>query len=367
MDFTEAAVSRLMRCQYELAAIRDPRKLRHGLVSALWRAVDCEMAVYLTVDLSRRCGQVTHWPAALRLPPVTAELIDSHREEHPLATHLAVHRAVRAWRLADVAGGERLLGSSLYRTVYQALPARYQLVMRLASPDGDLHVVALGRNHLEFDRWERRGLELLWPSLVACLRAAQRARHYPGAGRALERVRDSRGVVMVDDRLKVELCTEQARLWLAEYFPEERLRHAATLPAPVEQWVRKRLHIESIGRHNPHPVRDPLVQPRGDRFLSIDLVVDHAKGEHLLILAEEALASPVSALGSLGLTPREAEVLSWVAQGKNNVEIGMILGVSARTVQKHLEHIFQKMGVESRTAATLRAWQASRFALLERA
>src|SRR5690606_41009096 len=121
------------------------------------------------------------------------------------------------------------------------------------------------------------------------------------------------------------------------------------------------------GRHNPHPVRDPLVQPRGDRFLSIDLVVDHAQGEHLLILAEEALASPVSALGSLGLTPREAEALSWVAQGKNNVEIGMILGVSARTVQKHLEHIFQKMGVESRTAATLRAWQASRFALLERA
>jgi DNA-binding CsgD family transcriptional regulator len=49
-------------------------------------------------------------------------------------------------------------------------------------------------------------------------------------------------------------------------------------------------------------------------------------------------------------------VLSWVAQGKTNREIGMILGSSARTVQKHLEHVFQKVGVESRTAAILKAW-----------
>ncbi len=366
MEFSEAAVAKLVRCQYELSAIRDPRDLRRGIVTALSRAVDCEMAVYLTVDARHRCGHVTRWPTELAVPPVSGATIDAHRREHPLVAHLAVHRAVRAWRLTDVPGGDRFASSDLHRTVYQALPARYQLAMRLASPDGDLHLVGLGRSHLEFDRWERRGLELLWPSLVACLRAAMRARHYPGASRALDRVRDSRGVVMVDADLRVELCTEQARLWLAEYFPQEWQRHVATLPSPVERWVRKRLHTETIGRRNPQTVRDPLVQSRGERFLSIDLVVDHAKGEHLLILAEEALASPTAALGSLGLTPREAEVLSWVAQGKNNVEIGMILGVSARTVQKHLEHVFQKMGVESRTAATLRAWQASRYALLER-
>jgi DNA-binding CsgD family transcriptional regulator len=53
--------------------------------------------------------------------------------------------------------------------------------------------------------------------------------------------------------------------------------------------------------------------------------------------------------------------MSWVAQGKTNREVGLILGSSARTVQKHLEHIFQKLGVESRTAAILRAWQSARF------
>lgn len=56
----------------------------------------------------------------------------------------------------------------------------------------------------------------------------------------------------------------------------------------------------------------------------------------------------------LGLTRREAEVLTWVADGKTNAEIGLILGTSPRTVQKHLEHIFEKLGVATRTAAAVR-------------
>jgi DNA-binding CsgD family transcriptional regulator len=53
----------------------------------------------------------------------------------------------------------------------------------------------------------------------------------------------------------------------------------------------------------------------------------------------------------LRLTPREVEVLYWVTQGKRNDEIGLILRISPRTVQKHLEHIMDKLGVETRTAA----------------
>ncbi len=51
------------------------------------------------------------------------------------------------------------------------------------------------------------------------------------------------------------------------------------------------------------------------------------------------------------LTQRETEVLQWVLQGKTNAEIGCILGMSTRTVQKHVEHILDKLGVETRTAA----------------
>jgi DNA-binding NarL/FixJ family response regulator len=57
----------------------------------------------------------------------------------------------------------------------------------------------------------------------------------------------------------------------------------------------------------------------------------------------------------LGLTRREVEVLTWVTNGKTNADIGLLLGTSPRTVQKHLEHIFEKLGVETRTAAAMRA------------
>ncbi|MBL9200236.1 MAG: helix-turn-helix transcriptional regulator [Opitutaceae bacterium] len=56
-----------------------------------------------------------------------------------------------------------------------------------------------------------------------------------------------------------------------------------------------------------------------------------------------------------GLTPREAEALIWVAQGKTNPEVAGILGISAHTVRTHLERIFAKLGVETRHAAGLRA------------
>jgi DNA-binding CsgD family transcriptional regulator len=71
----------------------------------------------------------------------------------------------------------------------------------------------------------------------------------------------------------------------------------------------------------------------------------------LLLLEEQQAVRESVSLESCELSRRETEVLQWVAQGKTNTEIGCILGLSRRTVQKHLEHIFEKLGVETRTAA----------------
>lgn len=68
--------------------------------------------------------------------------------------------------------------------------------------------------------------------------------------------------------------------------------------------------------------------------------------------------SSAEPLGRLGLTPRVAEVLLWVAQGKTNADIATILGISESTVKKHLLEIFAVLGVETRSAATLRALEA---------
>lgn len=65
--------------------------------------------------------------------------------------------------------------------------------------------------------------------------------------------------------------------------------------------------------------------------------------------------SSAKPLETLGLSPREAEVLLWAAQGKTNPEIATILGISEETVKKHMKEILATLGVETRTAASLRA------------
>jgi DNA-binding CsgD family transcriptional regulator len=74
--------------------------------------------------------------------------------------------------------------------------------------------------------------------------------------------------------------------------------------------------------------------------------------EFLLRLAKDSGAeAPAEFSSELGLTTREGEVLSWLSKGKTNRDIAQILGLSPRTVDKHLEQIYAKLGVENRTAA----------------
>jgi len=60
-------------------------------------------------------------------------------------------------------------------------------------------------------------------------------------------------------------------------------------------------------------------------------------------------------LEKLGLSVREAEVLLWMSQGKSDADIGLVLGISCATAKKHAAHVYQKLGVENRHAAALRA------------
>jgi DNA-binding CsgD family transcriptional regulator len=71
----------------------------------------------------------------------------------------------------------------------------------------------------------------------------------------------------------------------------------------------------------------------------------------VLIKPRSVASSAARSLASYNLTQREVEVLLWVAKGKTNKDIADILGMSPRTVNKHLEHIYVKLGVETRTAA----------------
>jgi DNA-binding NarL/FixJ family response regulator len=80
----------------------------------------------------------------------------------------------------------------------------------------------------------------------------------------------------------------------------------------------------------------------------------------LFVLEERGDPPGPKSLMPLGLTTREAEVLYWIAQGKSNPDIAVILGANVRTVHKHVEHIFQKLGLETRNAAMLAALEILR-------
>jgi DNA-binding CsgD family transcriptional regulator len=87
-------------------------------------------------------------------------------------------------------------------------------------------------------------------------------------------------------------------------------------------------------------------------MLEMVLVARYRENEVLIRLNELNPRKDVERLAtSLGLTMREAEVLLWGSYGKSSGDISDVLEISPRTVQKHLEHVYEKLGVETRSAA----------------
>ena len=100
---------------------------------------------------------------------------------------------------------------------------------------------------------------------------------------------------------------------------------------------------------------------RSESRLILNFQEQTGDGEWLIVLREESDAAMIEALTlAFRLTQKEAEVLYWVARGKTSRDIGDILGSSPRTVNKHLEHVFTKLGVETRTAAATMAMEKVR-------
>lgn len=101
-----------------------------------------------------------------------------------------------------------------------------------------------------------------------------------------------------------------------------------------------------------HEHGSPLLLTLSGTSLSVRNMGRVGMGETMLLLEQRTANTTVpSRLTDAALTPRETEVLSWLAKGKTNKDIGDILGMSHRTVNKHLEHVFEKLGVETRAAA----------------
>ncbi|MFG3591947.1 response regulator [Bradyrhizobium sp. RDI18] len=118
------------------------------------------------------------------------------------------------------------------------------------------------------------------------------------------------------------------------------------LPEPIPQWLDETRKGKAAAKAAAMPTR------HGNEQLRLQYMGKLGANEFLLRLAKDSGAeAPVEFSSELGLTTREGEVLSWLSKGKTNRDIAQILGLSPRTVDKHLEQIYSKLGVENRTAA----------------
>ena len=121
------------------------------------------------------------------------------------------------------------------------------------------------------------------------------------------------------------------------------------LPDPVRHTIERLLQ-----RRDPPgtTLRIDWREDAGDYALELVLIAQYRENEVLIRLNQFDPEGDAAKLQTrLGLTEREAEVLLWISYGKSNADISEVLAISPRTVQKHLERIYEKLGVETRAAA----------------
>jgi DNA-binding CsgD family transcriptional regulator len=152
-----------------------------------------------------------------------------------------------------------------------------------------------------------------------------------------------RGMLVLRENGSVLSITVLAERWLQQYFGWQ---PGQSLPLLIHQWVATRTpHAALLDRL----VIDRLVIPRHGRRLVIQRIPDQEPPA--LVLRETAASVSPESLTALGLSPRETEVLAWMAQGKTDQDIAAILGLSVRTVHHHVARVLERLGVETRSAA----------------
>ncbi len=146
---------------------------------------------------------------------------------------------------------------------------------------------------------------------------------------------------------RIKWCTPKARALLRELLPGD----AAQVPELPQDVLRQMLAL----RHAAGAGRAQRMLDIGGRQVECAMLSPIGPDELLFRLSEKRAEEEGAVLLQLGVTSRESQVLLWLSRGKSNREIGEILGISPRTVNKHLEQIFVKLGVENRASAAARA------------
>jgi len=226
-----------------------------------------------------------------------------------------------------------------------------QFALNIRSQQGNI-VAFMANRDIPFTATERLMMELLHPHVAIALRRLE-----------IESL-DSFGTVMapwleLDAHARPYSVTRGQSAVLLRYFPHW-LPTPGSLPEPLRMWIR-----ECAARLATQPLAQPLLAFRVDSahgHLVVRFFPASGKAGAALRLLETPAAREFRFWGRLaGLTGREREVLRWMAAGKRDAEIAVILDISAATARKHVEHILARLGTDSRTTAVRALHAASRW------
>jgi DNA-binding CsgD family transcriptional regulator len=316
----------LLRFVAEAESVGGDQPFTPDLLAELGRLIPADSVVYNELDRVRRRRIVLVGRLDDEVDGV--ELDDETRwrvllEEHPLCQRQQEGH-FGAVKLSDFLTQRELHRTWVYENFFAPFDVEYELVVPIPSPLWHTKTFLFGRSGgRDFTERDRLLLDLLQPHLARIWLAARTHRLLSSALAELDRVdeHDPRGVILLGLGGEVEFASPPTERLLREFFPA---RSGGRLPAALVAW------LESGDTK-------PLIRRRGERRLT----VQRADGALLLEERHERIE----------LTAREREVIAWVARGKTNAEIARLLWLAPSTVGKHLENIYTKLGVSTRTAA----------------
>jgi DNA-binding CsgD family transcriptional regulator len=282
---------------------------------------------------------------AEHVPADAEEIFVRNMHEHPVLAHFQQTHDGRPYAISDFLSTRDFHRLGLYQELFKPMGTEDQVSLVLPGGPSVVVGVAINRATRSFSDRDRFMLNLARPDVFQGYRNALAYSRLLRALASLERAVDSHGeaVLVLGPRNRIEAATGNGHQLLKGWFG---WTGAGGLPPEISTWLHETRRCATPGPAT------PLVVERDERRLVVRLLPadDRGSGEALL-MADERLGLSTPALQALGLSPREAQILAMVAEGETNAAIATCLGLSARTVQTYLRHIFSKLGVENRTAA----------------
>jgi DNA-binding CsgD family transcriptional regulator len=260
--------------------------------------------------------------------------------QNPLVQRHLKTRDSRASRLSDVTSLDAFRELELYHEVFVPLGVEHQLVVTLPAPP-TLLIGLVFADAEDFTDNQKRLLDLARPHLIqAHANAALRERMHDVLA-AIEAGLDDVGeaIVVTDAQDRIAFASAAGRAALALVDGGGRNER---LPEPL--------------RSTPAPAH--MVVPVSGGAPVMVRRLTPKRGASVFLFERGSRGAPLSLLASLGLSPRETEVLQSMMRGNATAAIAAQLGVSPRTVHKHAQRIYEKLGVNDRIAAVSAAWAA---------